>query len=415
MRTNINYSKISRKYIAKIIENNHKEDCVSCKKEFEKILTCKIDNEIFENIYFNSIYCPGLNTIENINKSYVQDLFLKSNGCLPIAIKYLFNKNQSFNSENNKFSDNFKKISDMIDNNGYAVVESFIDKNTIKKLKEELISFDYFPVTDISNLKKLKTIKETKKKPSSVYGSNLNSKLIKKDSEIYKLINSDLIKQVSEINFKSKPIFVSAVCMYTFKKDKNTFSDIEKHMSAQHFHYDQSHLKFLKFFIYLNDINQPSDGAHSFIKKTHESNLKLPKEKKYFVQKSLRITRDNILTGAINENWISDNFSKTDIIDHCYPEGSVIIENTTGLHRGNNCTTSSRLMLSIIVGISAISTLMTNRICNVENDNLDANFDSYLSAVSENNRKVQKIVHENMGFKISFIRKIISFLRKFIS
>ena len=249
MRTNINYSKISRKYIAKIIENNHKEDCVSCKKEFEKILTCKIDNEIFENIYFNSIYCPGLNTIENINKSYVQDLFLKSNGCLPIAIKYLFNKNQSFNSENNKFSDNFKKISDMIDNNGYAVVESFIDKNTIKKLKEELISFDYFPVTDISNLKKLKTIKETKKKPSSVYGSNLNSKLIKKDSEIYKLINSDLIKQVSEINFKSKPIFVSAVCMYTFKKDKNTFSDIEKHMSAQHFHYDQSHLKSLKFFI----------------------------------------------------------------------------------------------------------------------------------------------------------------------
>ena len=415
MRANIDYSKINKKYIAKIIENNHKEDCVSCKKEFEKILTCKIDNEIFENIYFNSIYCPGLNTIENINKSYVQDLFLKSNGCLPIAIKYLFNKNQSFNSENNKFSDNFKKISDMIDNNGYAVVESFIDKNTIKKLKEELISFDYFPVTDISNLKKLKTIKETKKKPSSVYGSNLNSKLIKKDSEIYKLINSDLIKQVSEINFKSKPIFVSAVCMYTFKKDKNTFSDIEKHMSAQHFHYDQSHLKFLKFFIYLNDINQPSDGAHSFIKKTHESNLKLPKEKKYFVQKSLRITRDNILTGAINENWISDNFSKTDIIDHCYPEGSVIIENTTGLHRGNNCTTSSRLMLSIIVGISAISTLMTNRICNVENDNLDANFDSYLSAVSENNRKVQKIVHENMGFKISFIRKIISFLRKFIS
>ena len=47
-------------------------------------------------------------------------------------------------------------------------------------------------------------------------------------------------------------------------------------MSAQYFHYDLAHLKFLKFFIYLNDINQPSDGAHSFIKKTHESNLKLP-------------------------------------------------------------------------------------------------------------------------------------------
>ena len=415
MRTNIVYSKISKKYITKIIEKNHKKDFAYCKEEFEKILTCKIENDIFENIYFNSIYCPGLNTIEKINKNYVQDLFLKSNGCLPIAVKYLFNKNQSFNLVNNKLSDNYKKISDMINSNGYAVIKNFIDINTIKRIKEELDSFNYFPVTDIYNLKNLKAIKETVKKPASVYGSNLTSKEIKKDSEVYKLINSDLIKQVSEINFRSKPIFVSAVSMYTFRKDINTFSDIEKHMSAQHFHYDQSHLKFLKFFIYLSDIKQPSDGAHSFIIKTHESNLKLPKKKEHFVKKSLRVTGDNILTGAINDNWINENFSKKDIIDHCYPEGTVIIENTTGLHRGNNCTTNSRQVLSIIVATSAISTLMTDRVCTIENDNINTDFNSYLSAVNKNNKKIQKKVHDNMGFKITFIRKIISFLRKFIS
>jgi hypothetical protein len=224
-----------------------------------------------------------------------------------------------------------------------------------------------------------------------------------------------LIKKVSEINFNSKPIFVGAVSFYTLKKDKNEFSDIEKHMSAQYFHYDQAHLKFLKFFIYLNDIKQPSDGAHSFIKKTHESNLKLPKKKEHFIQKSLRVTSDNILTGAVNEDWIQDNFLKEEIVDFCYPKGTLIIENTTGLHRGHNCTTNSREMLSVIVALSSISPVMPNRICTVENDNNNSDFNGYFSMVDKDNKKIQKKVSDSMGFKIKLIGKIKTFLSKFIS
>lgn len=47
--------------------------------------------------------------------------------------------------------DNFRKMSDIIDSNGYVVVENFIDENTIKKIKQELNDFNYFSVTNINN------------------------------------------------------------------------------------------------------------------------------------------------------------------------------------------------------------------------------------------------------------------------
>jgi hypothetical protein len=64
----------------------------------------------------------------------------------------------------------------------------------------------------------------------------------------------------------------------------------------------------------------------------------------------------------------------------------LIIENTTGLHRGNNCSINSIELLSVIVALSAISPVMPDKICTEENNNNNSDFNGYFSMVDKDNK-----------------------------
>jgi hypothetical protein len=411
---NIN-SNLNSKSIKKFIYQD-KNNCIEFykqKKEFENILTCHITDEIFETLYFNSKVCPSINILKKSNSSFIQDLFLGSKGHLPVACKYLYKKNST---NYNDFQDQeMLQISNHLNEKGYYVKENFYNNIDIENIKKELFKLNYFSVKNIYNQKILNVIK--KENPSdSVFGSNLTGNLIKQNTFLHRFITSDYIKKVSEYYFETSPIIVGAVAIHTEPKELNKFDDLEKHLSAQYFHYDQAHLKFLKFFLYLNHIQQSSDGSHCFVEGSHENKLKFPQEEKYFQKSSLRRLKNGMLTGNVTDEWIKKNYADNKVVDFCYPAGTLIVENTTGFHKGNNCTTNPRDIISIIVSLSSLSANDNSRIPEIEikNTNQSSCDKIYFDLIDTSKRSFNNKVYNNFN-KLTFLEIIKKIQKKVLN
>lgn len=400
------------KNLKKFIYQENLSDFNEKKRKFENILNCKIKNEIFEILYYNSINCPGFNILNKQNSAFVQELFVESKGRLPSACKWLYKSSSKFTNSLN--DTNFKNISIELNEKGYYVKKNFLNKYDVNQIKNELLDFEYFSVKNINKFIKLKNIKK-ENYDSAVFASNLTNKVIGKHKYLNKFITSKFIEETSKYYFECQPYLVGVVAFHTKPKDIETFSIDEKHRSAQYFHYDQAHLKFLKFFLYLNDINDINDGAHSFVESSHEKNLKLPSEKKYFETAGLRRLNNGYYTGNVKNSWITENYNKKQILDFCYPAGTLIAENTTGFHKGNNCTTEARDMISVIVAISALSPNDYKKIPTIEmNENYDHSTKEYLSIINFKERKKKEGIYKLFN-QVSLFKKIKNYIYKILS
>jgi hypothetical protein len=103
--------------------------------------------------------------------------------------------------------------------------------------------------------------------------------------------------------------------------------------AAQYFHFDMDRIKWLKVFVYLTDVG-PDNGPHMFIKGTQRSG-EIPAT---FLRRGYaRLTDDEVFRQYPAERRIQ----------FCAPRGSIIIEDTRGLHKGVNVRGAARLMLQL--------------------------------------------------------------------
>jgi hypothetical protein len=105
--------------------------------------------------------------------------------------------------------------------------------------------------------------------------------------------------------------------------------------SAQFYHFDMDRLKWLKIFIYLTDVG-PADGPHAFISGSHKV--------------------DGIPTHFLNRGYarLSDeevefHYGKSKEVSFVAPRGTIILEDTRGLHKGTAVQRDgkSRLLLQL--------------------------------------------------------------------
>lgn len=102
---------------------------------------------------------------------------------------------------------------------------------------------------------------------------------------------------------------------------------------AQDYHFDMDTVRWIKVFIYLSDVT-PKNGPHCFIQGTHLAG-KIPfslRKKGYS-----RLTDDEVFK----------HFSKQAEIEFSGPKGTIIFEDTRGLHKGQPVVEGSRLILSL--------------------------------------------------------------------
>lgn len=101
--------------------------------------------------------------------------------------------------------------------------------------------------------------------------------------------------------------------------------------SAQYWHFDMDRPKWLKVFFYLTEVG-PENGPHSFIEGTHRNGG---------IPLSLRSKGYTRLT----DEEIELHFSAERIREFTGSRGTVIIEDTRGLHKGKHLTVGDRLIL----------------------------------------------------------------------
>jgi hypothetical protein len=133
--------------------------------------------------------------------------------------------------------------------------------------------------------------------------------------------------QVANNYLESAPIIDEFSCWWTFPSKKPDLN------SAQLWHFDMDRPKWLKVFIFLTDCSKNS-GPHCYISKTHKNNS-IPPE---------------ILKGGysrIDDQLIYKLFSKQDIKTFIAKQGSILFEDTRGLHKGQNVQSGNRLMLML--------------------------------------------------------------------
>ena len=111
------------------------------------------------------------------------------------------------------------------------------------------------------------------------------------------------------------------------------FSDKPDSEAAQYFHFDMDRPKWLKFFIYLTNV-ETTNGPHSFVAGSHKAGA-IPSAllKKGYA----RLTDDEV----------TSNFDKKDVIEFNAPRGTIIAEDTRGLHKGKHVSEGDRLLLQI--------------------------------------------------------------------
>lgn len=103
--------------------------------------------------------------------------------------------------------------------------------------------------------------------------------------------------------------------------------------AAQYFHFDMDRVKWLKFFIYLTDVG-PDTGPHVFVAGSHRTGgIPQPLLDKGYV----RLTDDDVRAGNRG----------TEFVEFKAPRGTVLAEDTRGLHKGKHVARGDRLMLQL--------------------------------------------------------------------
>lgn len=108
------------------------------------------------------------------------------------------------------------------------------------------------------------------------------------------------------------------------------FSDEPNPEAATMWHFDMDRVKWLKYFFYITDVTTET-GPHCFVEGTHQTNG-IPS--KILKQGYARIT----------DQEVSECFDKQQIIEFIAQKGTLIIEDTRGLHKGKAVIKGARLL-----------------------------------------------------------------------
>jgi hypothetical protein len=111
------------------------------------------------------------------------------------------------------------------------------------------------------------------------------------------------------------------------------YSRIPDSEAAQYFHFDMDRPKWLKFFFYLTDVG-PENGPHSFVAGSHRTGaIPAPLLRKGY--------------SRLSDEEVWQAFGQPDIHEFVAPRGTIIAEDTRGLHKGKLVQSGDRLVLQI--------------------------------------------------------------------
>lgn len=215
----------------------------------------------------------------------------------------------------------------------FDVNNEIIKDNNFENINNELNTSGYF-ITNIDPslcdtiLDKLKKTKCKNRTPTTIWCEDM-SEILNID-EIQNLVTDSNLLTIVQNFLNCKPILSQT---NYWKSITGKTNDAILTKNAQKFHRDFDHEKWIKIFIYLNDINN-NNGPHCFVKGSQ--NKIIPNEK----------------WGRHSDSWILQNFNKDDIKYFTGKKGTIIFENTRGFHKGTHVLEKERNILQLEFSIN---------------------------------------------------------------
>jgi hypothetical protein len=130
-------------------------------------------------------------------------------------------------------------------------------------------------------------------------------------TELQNLVNDKGIKEIIARYLECTPVLDTVAAWWTFPSGKADSG------SAQLYHFDLDRIKWIKAFVYLSDVNE-NNGPHAYIRGSH---ISLDDKT---IKKEGRLTDEEVFSA----------FSKNDEVVFTGPAGTMILEDTIGLHKG---------------------------------------------------------------------------------
>lgn len=215
---------------------------------------------------------------------------------------------------------------------GYAVLPIKLDISKIEQLKSESLSFDYQLKGDTPLASKEVSGIDLSKPPACI-SAYAKPNSVKSNSLLQEINRDELFKKVCSSYLGTPAAAIDSTFWYTFPSDRPSSE------TAQLFHYDLDTIRWVKVFIYLNDVDA-NNGPHEYVATSHKPGNK-PAE--LLVRGYARIDDSEI-----------DNFYAGKRRSITGSAGTVVFGDTRCFHKGNAVNKGHRLIYSPIYAPSRI-------------------------------------------------------------
>ena len=223
-----------------------------------------------------------------------------------------------------------ERISNVISRNGYFVFERTLSADVCDRLLHFAISTParVRPMAGEHRvaLSERRAVYERRKPLAVRYDFDPGDVLAQ--PEVQALLANPAILSVAQSYLGSTPI-ADVVTMWWH----TAFTDQPDEEAAQFFHFDMDRIKWLKFFIYLTDVG-PENGPHSFVCGSHRTG---------------GIPAALLSKGyaRLADEEVARHYASGDVVEFHARRGTVLAEDTRGLHKGLAVHSGDRLMLQL--------------------------------------------------------------------
>ena len=291
---------------------------------------------IFKLTFFLSIFLIDLFIFKLFKKKIREDsfkmfhiLFFKTKGFSnKILHKFFRSKKLSISSTESDLI--FKKLifnsanHKELKNNGFSLHENIVPKIITDKIIDSAkMCYGLYATDEYKSDFKERLDQDNLKAKKFAVGSNELIDI----PEVQDIVTDQKILNIAQNYLGSAPILDIISVAFSFPNHKNDSN------AAQMWHIDLDRPKWIKFFLFLSDC-ESDNGPHKFIKSTHLSE-KLPKE---ILTKGYKRIDDSIIQKYFNDKEIKNFIG---------PAGTILIEDSVGLHRGSQVKNGRRVMMQV--------------------------------------------------------------------
>ncbi len=222
---------------------------------------------------------------------------------------------------------NFEKVNQQLNEKGYFVFDERLSDEVIEQLS-------HFAKTSKPSIKKLSQGK--REKIEVMYDPN-DKKAVRYDYKEEELINhptvQNLMCDASILNIAQNYLQTIPLVDVTTMWWNTDFQKEPDSEAAQYFHFDMDRIKWLKFFFYLTDVDEEK-GPHSFVEGSHRDG-------------GIPFSMTSKGYARLSDEEVLKHYGKDKIKVFTAPKGTIIAEDTRGLHKGTNVINGDRLLFQI--------------------------------------------------------------------